>query len=278
MRVWLPRSLMRSFRSAALYALVFREPGGRLAPHDAYALRVFADSVFHANRARPCGDRLCARRLAVVLARAGADPDGDCPVAVLLLQDADLAREFLARPPVPDRDSAGRAHLCAAAMFRTRVVPARDDADGQARICGHRCIAALCCWGSSIFSASQPIRTHIEYAGIIPRLEQLAATFADDDLVLFEARAASDVHVLALPLSYIYARNVLVLLRPTTGQGGGCATFLTWAHERYGNVYFVAGGGTDLLSADVGSVVVERRDFRFRSTRRPPTTSIRAAR
>ena len=34
-------------------------------------------------------------------------------------------------------------------------------------------------------------------------IERLAATFGDNDLVLVESRAASDMHVLALPLSYI---------------------------------------------------------------------------
>ena len=54
---------------------------------------------------------------------------------------------------------------------------------------------------------------HVEYAGIIPRLEQLAAHVRDDDLVIVESRDASDIHVLALPLAYIYARNVLLLPR-----------------------------------------------------------------
>ena len=81
---------------------------------------------------------------------------------------------------------------------------------------------------------------------MIPRLERLAARFGDDDLVLFEARAASDLHALALPLSYIYARNVLVLYDSRPDKPS-VREFLTWAHERYENVYFVAGGGTDLL-------------------------------
>jgi hypothetical protein len=45
-----------------------------------------------------------------------------------------------------------------------------------------------------------------------------AATIADDDLVV-ESRNASDVHVLALPLAYTYARNVLVLPRTDPNRG-----------------------------------------------------------
>ena len=92
-----------------------------------------------------------------------------------------------------------------------------------------------------------PSASHVEYAGLIPTLERLAGRFKDDDLVLFEAREASDVHVLALPLAYIYARNVLVLYRSRPDKPS-VLRFLTWARQRYKNVYFVAGGGTDLLS------------------------------
>ena len=72
-------------------------------------------------------------------------------------------------------------------------------------------IIATVLLGYRYLSASLPIRGHIEYADVIPRLERLASRFSDDDLVLFEGRAASDLHALALPLSYIYARNTLVL-------------------------------------------------------------------
>ena len=95
---------------------------------------------------------------------------------------------------------------------------------------------------------------------MIPRLERLASRFGDDDLVLFEGRAASDLHALALPLSYIYARNTLVLY-DTRPDKQSVLDFLAWAHERYKNVYFVAGGGTDLLSPGVGSIVVATERF-----------------
>ena len=106
-----------------------------------------------------------------------------------------------------------------------------------------------------------PIRQHVEYADLIPRVERLASGFTDKDLVLVESRAASDLHALALPLSYIYARNVLVLYDSRPDKRA-VREFLTWAHERYDNVYFMAGGGTSLLSPGVGSVVVSTESFR----------------
>jgi len=114
--------------------------------------------------------------------------------------------------------------------------------------------------GHQYLSASQPIRNHIEYAGLIPHIEQLAARFGENDLVLFEAREASDVHALALPLAYIYARNVLVL-HSSRPDKPSILRFLTWARQRYKNVYFVAGGGTDLLSPSIGSQVIGSERF-----------------
>ena len=58
---------------------------------------------------------------------------------------------------------------------------------------------------------ARPLLEHVEYAGIIPRLERIAAAINPDDLLIVESRDASDTHVLALPLAYIYDRNVLLL-------------------------------------------------------------------
>jgi hypothetical protein len=99
---------------------------------------------------------------------------------------------------------------------------------------------------------SRPVVDHIEYAGLIPRLERLAGTIGDNDLVLAESRdTGSDVHVLALPLAYIYARNVLVL-QPVRPDKPTLAAFLDWARTRYHRVLFIGGGGTDLLSHRYG--------------------------
>jgi hypothetical protein len=107
---------------------------------------------------------------------------------------------------------------------------------------------------------SRPVVDHVEYAGLIPKLEQLARTIGDDDLVIAESRDTnSDIHVLALPLAYIYARNVLVLF-PARPDKSVLAAFLEWAHTRYRRVLFIGGGGTDLLSHRYGvrSIASER--------------------
>jgi hypothetical protein len=97
---------------------------------------------------------------------------------------------------------------------------------------------------------------------LIPRLEKLAATFGDNDLVVIEARAASDVHVLALPLAYIYARNALVLSEPGPDKNM-FREFLAWARGRYARVFFVGGGGTELLSRTMGVKAIGGERFQI---------------
>ena len=99
--------------------------------------------------------------------------------------------------------------------------------------------------------AAKPVLPHVEYAGVIAKLEALANTLGDHDLLVVESRNASDTHVLALPLAYIYARNVLVLNSPKPDKAT-FAGFLDWARTRYDRVLFMGGGGTDLLSSALG--------------------------
>ena len=113
---------------------------------------------------------------------------------------------------------------------------------------------------SEYLRASRPVVNHIEYAGLIPRLEQLASQIGERDLVVAESRnAGSDVHVMALPLAYIYARQVLVLDSPRPDKPV-FAGFLEWAQSKYDRVLFIGGGGTDLLSHryDVRPLASER--------------------
>ena len=70
------------------------------------------------------------------------------------------------------------------------------------------------CWQRSTCERPSQSCGHVEYAGVIAKLEGLAAKATDRDLLVVESRNASDTHVLALPLAYIYARNVLVLNSP----------------------------------------------------------------
>ena len=103
---------------------------------------------------------------------------------------------------------------------------------------------------------SAPILTHVEYAGIIPSLEHLASTIDDSDLVIVDSRDASDMHVLALPLAYIYARHVLVLASATPDKTT-FAAFLNLARQRYRRVLFLGAGGTDLVSPDWSATPVQ---------------------
>jgi hypothetical protein len=101
--------------------------------------------------------------------------------------------------------------------------------------------------GAQYARAARPILTHVEYAGLIPKLEALASSIGDRDLVVMESRNATDTHVLALPLAYIYDRSVIVLASPVPDKATFGA-FLDWARTRYNRVLFIGGGGTDLLS------------------------------
>ncbi len=110
--------------------------------------------------------------------------------------------------------------------------------------------------GVSFWRAATPVRHHVEYAGLIPKLEQLASRIGDRDLLLVESRnAGSDLHVLAMPLAYIYGRHVLVLDSAVPARAPFDA-FLAWAATKYEHVYFLGGGGTDLLSKEIRAVPV----------------------
>jgi hypothetical protein len=115
--------------------------------------------------------------------------------------------------------------------------------------------------GWLFWQQSRPLIRHVEYAGLIPRIEQLAARFGDHDLILVESRAsASDMHVFALPLAYIYTKPVLVLASPRPDKTA-LADFLAWARQRYRHVFFLGGGGTDLLSRRIDATPVASERF-----------------
>src|SRR5690606_16716138 len=76
------------------------------------------------------------------------------------------------------------------------------------------------------------------------------------DLLVVEARnAGTDLHVLAMPLAYIYARNVLVL-ESAAPDKRSFEHFVAWAHTRYDRVLFLGGGGTDLLTRTTGATAL----------------------
>jgi hypothetical protein len=228
----------------ALYALFLRHPGGRLAAHDAYALRTFTHLYFSlpALLAALIGFTLVARRA------YWRDPALIMTVTALGL--------FLFYKPriVPEHFWMARRFLPVvlpgALLFVAAALFTRDHGGWR----GLRLLRPLI---TLVFAGllamhyarvSAPLLAHVEYEGLIPRVEKLAASIHDDDLVIVESRdAGSDVHVLATPLAYIYARNVLLLHSPKPDKPTFGA-FVDWARTKYARVLFLGSGGSDVLS------------------------------
>jgi len=268
-RRWLPPALIALVTVCAIYGLYFREPGGSLAPHDAHALRVFTD--------------LYVTRLMFGIAIAGYALvvwRSFWRAPALILTVTTLSLFFLYKMRIwPENFWLARRFLteilpgtfifAAAGMFapvwwmgsapRTMGSDPRD-IKGVRPLFTVIGIAATLFLGQRYLPQSEAIRTHIEYAGVIPKIEQLAAGFGANDLVLVEARAASDLHTLALPLGYIWARPTLVLYSPRP-EKARFVEFLQWARERYDNVFFIGGGGTDLLSPGMRVEAVKTERF-----------------
>ena len=245
---WAPAAIVAVAWLLALYALVFRHQAGKLAIHDAEALRTFTNLyvTLPALLAALIGLGLAARRW------FWRDPALLVTLIVfacfffykirIVPEHFWMTRRFL--PVILP----GVLLLAAAAALEGWRPP--TTAAGRLRM-----MVRLLFVGVLAFQyarASRPVVGHVEYAGLIPRLEQLAGTIGDDDLLVAEGRdAQTDVHVLALPLAYVYARNVLVLHSPRPDKAV-FAEFLAWAKTRYRRVLFMGGGSTDLLSHRYG--------------------------
>lgn len=240
----------------ALYAAVLRHPGGKLAAYDANALRTFTNLylTLPALIAALIGFGIVLRR------GFWRDPALVLTVVVfacfLFFKIRIVPYHFwMTRRFVPVILPGMLLFAAAAALGGIRAP--RHTAAALRTLVRVVFVALL---AQHYAQASRPVVGHVEYAGLIPRLEQLAGTIGDSDLVIAESRdTGSDVHVLALPLAYIYARNVLVL-NPVRPDKPTFAAFLDWAHTRYRRVVFIGGGGTDLLSHRYGvrSVASER--------------------
>jgi hypothetical protein len=263
---WIPTGLMLVVAGLAFYAYFLREPGGRTAVHDATAFRAFA---WYTTR----GGLLIAVIGLLLAIRDRFWRDPGLFIATVIFggfffwkirigpEHFWMWRRFLAVILPVAMLSMAYAAFCTAdlaarwwASRKGREVSLIERLGVAAVACG---LLAPIAW--QFHRAAAPVRAHVEYAGLIPRLERLAQLFKDDELVVIESRNASDTHVLGLPLAYIYARNVLVLDSPRP-EKGRFREFLAWASTRYSNVYFVGGGGTDLLSRSiaVAAVVSER--------------------
>jgi hypothetical protein len=238
---------------AAGYAWFLRAPGGRLTDYDAYALRTFTDFYL----LRPGLVATLVGLILVVRRDFWRDPAFVVTVAAFSLflfykihivpYHFWMTRRFV--PVILP----GALLLAAAAAVGPITGPLRGWRLARPAI-GMLFLALL---GQRYVAAAQPVMGHVEYAGIVSYVRNLASRFGDHDLVVVESRnvSGSDTHVIALPLAYIFERNVLLLSspRPDTLK---LEAFLADARSRYEHVYFVGGGGTDLLSRNITAIPV----------------------
>ena len=261
---WLPRAIAAALAALAIYAYFFREPGGRLAPQDAYALRRFAWYVTSAGLWIAI-----AGFIVLVLRRFWKDP------AFFVTAAAYSVLIFYKPRIVPEHFWTGRRFLTIilpavmlsiAALATGAVLERRNGAadlqTGRPRsrwIGGLIGAVLLLPLGIVFWLQAAPVRPHIEYAGLQREVERLTASVGPHDLLLVESRRAdSDLHVLGLPLAYIYGRPVLVLDSPSPDKRK-LETFFAWAKQHYANVYFLGGGGTDLLTRSLDADIVAAR-------------------
>ena len=266
---WTPGLLVAAVLAATVYALVLRQPGGKLTAYDAFALRTFASFYLTVPGllAAVIGFALLARRV------FWRDPALFSTVLIFsffLFYKIRIVPEhfWMTRRFLPVILPGMLLCIAGAAFAGLRSTGTRTRA--LRGLVGAVFIALL---AAGYARASRPLLNHVEYAGMIPQLEKLAAVVRDDDLVVVEGRdAGGDVHVLGLPLAYIYARNVL-MLTPARPDKATFASFLDWAHTKYKRVLFLGGGGTDLLSHRYGveSLASERfqvPEYRIHSVER----------
>ena len=107
---------------------------------------------------------------------------------------------------------------------------------------------------------TRPILRHTEHAGMIPAVESLARRIGPNDLLLTSSYNASDAQTFALPLAYIYDRNVLPL-RYNSPDPGTFAAFLDWARQHFDRVLFMGGGGTNLLTREMTPKLISTDRF-----------------
>ncbi|MCL4847084.1 MAG: glycosyltransferase family 39 protein [Acidobacteria bacterium] len=268
-----PAGLVVLLVGLAIYAYFFREAVGRIALHDAMAFRTIAWYVTGWGLAA-----IVASAALVVPRLFWRDPAFFVVASTycvfffykirIVPEHFWMTRRFL---PVVlpamllvlaaavtwalGRDGA----MAAFERLRGRPTVARRPR-AQIAVSRAAALAVFVAIASVFWQASQPIAAHVEYAGLIPRIEQFSERFGSDDLVVVESRNSSDMHVVAVPLAYIYAKPVLVLASPRPDKRA-FEQFLGWARDRYREVYFLGGGGTDLLSRRIAVVPVASERF-----------------
>ena len=260
-RTWFPPCLLGGVTVFATYAYFFREEAPGLAIHDAGSLREFARVYV-----TPTGLAVACVGLAATFRRSFWRNVTFLVTTVvfacfifykirIIPEHFWLARRFL--PVILP----ATCLLIGAAVALPLSMPSRRTQTGPMRMAILvPSILLLIFLSARFLAATRPILDHVEYAGVIPRLESLEAQFADDDLVLVEARDASDLHTLAVPLAYVYARHVL-LMSARNPDRQSFAEFLTWARGRYRRVLFVGSGGSRILSRETMAIPVSADRF-----------------
>ena len=262
LRAWIPRCVLGAVLILAAYAYFFRTPVGTLAVHDAAALREFA-----AVYVTPVGLAAAVIGLTVVAWQSFWTRLTFLTVTVvfacfiffkirIIPEHFWLARRFL--PVILP----ATCLLIGAALWGPLSTLERRPSRAFGLTLAIPGVALFAFLSAQFFSATRSVVDHVEYAGVIPQLEAMNAEFGDDDLVLIEARAASDMHTLAVPLAYIYARQVL-LMTSRNPDPELFAEFLTWARGRYRRLLFVGGGGSRVLSSAVDAIAVGGSQFRI---------------
>jgi hypothetical protein len=227
----------------ALYAWFLRQPGGKLTDFDAAAFRTFV-GVY----AFPLGMILALAGLLIVMPRRfWHDPAFMAVTAVyaaFFFYDLQIWPEHLwmARRFLPVILPATMLFAAAAALGTWERWPRGPQAIRA--IVG---VIVLIILGQQYRIAAAPAVSHVEFKGLVEHMDELAKRFTDRDLVIVESRDSSDVHVMGIPLAYIHGRHVLVLESPLPDKAM-FETFLSDATKRYDRVFFLGGGGTDLLS------------------------------
>ncbi|MEW5984933.1 MAG: hypothetical protein AB1806_21475 [Acidobacteriota bacterium] len=285
LQTWIPRVLVGGVVLLAAYAYFFREPVGRLALHDAYALRFYSWYVGPAGLlAAVLGFALMGWR------RFWRDPflmaTGALVAFVVFYKIRIVPEHFWqARRFVPIvlpftciMIAGGVFGAFEAWRPGRHSTPAGRPAIGAVfgRVLLPCLVVAAVAWPA--VQRIRPILPHVEYAGLIPEIERFVPNLGNDDLVVVESRNASDVHVLATPLAYIYDRHVLVLASPRPDPGA-FERFLHWAGAKYERVFLlVSDGGTDLGSAHIEARPMFERRFvlpEYESSRNAYPTGVR---
>ena len=270
-RRWLPPATTLALSILAVYALFIRVKGGLPATRDPATLYPEGLYTFTFYYLQPLGLAAALAGWAVVSRQRFWPSWGFLGLA------AAFAIVFLYDPHInPDHFWAGRRYvslilpasllLIGAAAFTPVPLPEwrglawiRGPVASRLRLAvGVVLVAGL---GWQYVQATRPILRHVEHAGMIPTVEELAGRFSPDDLLLFGNRGVSDAQAFALPLAYVYARNVLSL-REWEPDPQLLRQFLDWARTRYARVFFI-GGATALQSSVTGAELVNREEARI---------------